>query len=95
MFNRFLLGRIHVDDEVRRLLGRTPFDMVARHAVCDHGLVSQRRKKLNAIALSDSQGGGDIQSEYIANIAHPEHGRIRIVTTEGWADTYVSLVKEK
>ncbi|WP_020227321.1 hypothetical protein [Acidovorax sp. MR-S7] len=40
MFNRFLLGRLTVDNAVRRALQRTPLDMVARHAVGDFGVVS-------------------------------------------------------
>lgn len=90
MFNRFLLGRLTVDNAVRRALQRTPLDMVARHAVGDFGVVSVRRNKQNLIALDT---GDEIISEYLADPTQPDGLRVRVVTAGGWGSTHVSLVK--
>ncbi len=90
MFSKFLLGRLRTDDSVREVLGRTPLDLIARHAVCDFGDVSERRFRQNLIALEEA---GEIMSEYPADPTDPKAGRIRITTTEGWGETWVAWVK--
>ena len=90
MFNRFLLGRLSVDEAVRRELHRTPLDMVARHAVGDFGVVSVRRNKQNLIALDT---GDEIISEYLADPTQPDGPRVRVVTADGWGSTHITLTK--
>lgn len=90
MFAKFLLGRLRVDDNVRSALQRTPLDLIARHAVCDFGDVPPRRAKQNVLALED---GGEIESEYAVDPTDPSRGRVRVVTTAGWGETRVTLIK--
>ena len=90
MFNKFLLGKLGVDNDARRALRRTPLDLIARHAVCDFGDVTPRRFKQNLIALNE---GGEIQSEYLVDPTAPDAGRVRVTTTAGWGETKVTLVK--
>lgn len=90
MYNRFLLGRLSVDEDVRRELYREPLDLVARHAVGDFGLVSPRRVKQNMLALDT---GEEIMSEYLADPTKPDGYRIRVVTSPGWGETTVTLIK--
>ena len=90
MFSKFMLGSVVVDDSVREELQRTPLDLVARHAVYDFGCVTPRVEKQNLIA---AKRGGEIVSEYLVDPEHPGGRRIRVVTTEGWGHTIVSLIK--
>lgn len=90
MYNCFLLGRLRVDDAVRRELHRTPLDMIARHAVGDFGLVSPRRVKQNLLALDT---GEEILSEYLADPSRPDGVRIRVRTKGGWGTTEVTLIR--
>ena len=87
---RFLLGAISVDDDVKQALGRVPLDLVARHAILDNGLISARRRKLNAIAMAE---GDEIVSEYLADPTDPKGPHIRITTASGWGRTDVTLIK--
>ena len=90
MFNKFLLGKLTVEDDARRALQRTPLDLIARHAVCEFGDITPRRLKQNLLALHE---GDEIQSEYMANPSDPTAGRVRVTTTAGWGETRVTLVK--
>ncbi|MGK3274337.1 hypothetical protein ACSLNH_11830 [Comamonas kerstersii] len=92
MFSKFLLGSIKIEDPVREVLGRTPLDLVSRHAVCEHGVVSPRRLKQNALSLSDA---GEIQSEYLINPLNPKDGSVLVTTREGWGETVVTIKKYK
>ena len=88
MRTNFLLGELNVHENVLRVLHRTPLDLLARHAVCDHGLVSERERKHNAQAVMD---GGPIVSRYYIDPTNPNKGRIMIVTRKGWDSTTVQL----
>ena len=90
MFSKFLLGKLTINDDARQALGRTPLDLIARHAVCDFGDVSPRRVKQNLLALDE---GGEIQSEFLADPTDPSSGRIKVTTTDGWGETKVTLIK--
>lgn len=90
MFAKFLLGRLSVRDDVRVALQRTPLDLIARHAVCDFGIASSRRVKQNLLALEE---GSEIRSEYLIDPTDPTKGSVSVVTTAGWGETKVTLVK--
>lgn len=91
MFSKFLLGALVVEEDVVQTLERMPLDLIARHAVCDHGTVSGRQVKANEIAMD---GGGEIRSEYLIDPRHPEHGRITVVTVAGWDQTKVCIKRQ-
>jgi len=92
MFSKFLLGSLHVDDNVREILGRTPLDLIARHAVCDFGCTPPRTWKLNEMALTS---GDEIISEYPVDPTNKKLGTIRVTTEAGWGNTHVVFVKRQ
>ena len=53
MHANFLLGTLIYEESVEAAIGRNPLDLIARHAVCDHGIVSRRQKVRNRIALDE------------------------------------------
>lgn len=90
MHCNFLLGKLIVESDVRDLLGRTPLDLVARHAICEHGIVGPRRLKINA---DSAQHIGEIQSEYLADPTDPSKGTVVVTTSDDWSETTVRLKK--
>lgn len=90
MFSKFLLGEINVPDSVTEILGRSPLDLIARHAVCEFGVISPRQHKLNLQALELAD---EIVSEYRVDPIKDDLGRIRIVTRPGWGSTDVMWIK--
>ncbi|MDH1380585.1 hypothetical protein N5J07_14235 [Comamonas aquatica] len=91
MFAKFLLGKIKIEDSVRHVTGREPLDLIARHAVCEHGIASPRRHKQNLLALAEA---GEIQSEYLVNPLDPSAGTVLVTTTAGWGETCVTMKKQ-
>ena len=89
---RFLLGTITITEDVKALLGRSPYDLVARHAILENGVVSARRRKLNAMAMAT---GDEIVSEYLSDPTDPDSPHIRIVTSGGWGKTRISVIKNQ
>ena len=89
MHANFLLGTLIYEESVEAAIGRNPLDLIARHAVCDHGIVGRRQKVRNRVALGER---GEIVSEYRLNPLHPEDGSIRITTSAGWGETVVSII---
>lgn len=88
MRSNFLLGTLIVDDDVKLKLKRTPLDLIARHAVNDHGVVTVRELRSNQHALQTADA---IISRYAADPTDPSQGFVEIVTTESWATTTVKL----
>lgn len=91
MYSKFLLGHLVVKDDVVQTLARVPLDLIARHAVCDYGCVTERQSKANQYAL---EAGGEIRSEYLIDPTQPEQGRITVVTEAGWGETRVSIKRQ-
>ena len=89
MHANFLLGTLIYEESVEAAIGRNPLDLIARHAVCDHGIVSRRQKVRNRVALDEHD---EIVSEYHLNPLHPEDGSIRFTTSAGWGETVVSII---
>ena len=89
MHANFLLGTLIYEESVEAAIGRNPLDLIARHTVCDHGIVGRRQKVRNRVALGER---GEIVSEYRLNPLHPEDGSIRITTSAGWGETVVSII---
>jgi hypothetical protein len=91
MRSNFLLGTIVVTDPVRSKLGRTPLDLVARHAVNDHGVVTLRELRANQRALATAD---KIISRYAVDPTDSSQGFIEVITNESWATTTVKLKDE-
>lgn len=91
MRSNFLLGEIIVTDAARQKLKREPLDLVARHAVNDHGSASLRQHRRNLTAMRDA---GEIVSRYAVDPTDPTQGFVLVVTQPAWGSTTVKLESE-
>lgn len=91
MYSNFLLGDISTTEKAFAALGRVPLDLVARHAVNEHGLATARELKQNAIAMKT---GGPIISRYYIDPTNPRKGKVVVITTKSWGATQVQLETE-
>lgn len=92
MQSKFLLGALKITPDARRALGRLPYDLIARHAICEHGLISPAERRNNISAL---QSLGRIVSRYRADPTDKHTDFIVIVTEATWRETTVSLERAK
>lgn len=91
MYANFLLGELHCSDAVCAALGRTPLDLVARHAVNEHGQITPRENMKNQRAMKEV---GEILSRYMVDPTNPRLGHVLVITSECWSDTHVKLESE-
>lgn len=91
MYTNFLLGELKVTDAARIRLGRTPLDLIARHAVNDHGRITPREIKANRIAMKTV---GPILSRFMIDPTDLSAGFVEVVTDELWETTTVKLQDE-
>jgi hypothetical protein len=61
MYSNFLLGTLSVTPEAKAKLRRVPVDLIARHAINEHGHVTKRELRRNEIAMKTL---GEITSRY-------------------------------
>lgn len=91
MYSNFLLGKLRISDAALDCLGRTPLDLVARHAVNEHGLATPREVKFNNLSMKRA---GPIKSVYWIDPTNPGQGRVVVETLGGWEETHVKLEGE-
>lgn len=91
MMSYFLLGDINITDAAKKALGRTPLDLLARHAVHDHGIVTPDEIRANVI---NSLDGGEIVSRYRVDPTQPKSRTVVVKTHEGWGRTTIALEKK-
>lgn len=91
VYSNFLLGDISTTEKAFAALGRVPLDLVARHAVNEHGLATARELKQNAIAMKT---GGPIISRYYIDPTNHRKGKVVVITTKSWGATQVQLETE-
>ena len=91
MQSNFLLGEISTTEKAYDALGRVPLDLVARHAINEHGMATARELKQNAIAMKT---GGPIISRYAVDPTDPRKGKVVVITTKSWGSTHVQLESE-
>lgn len=91
MHTNFLLGEITVTATALATLGRMPLDLVARHAVNEHGSITPRERRQNLLAM---ETGGAIISRYPINPNQPGLGRVMVITQKSWGSTAVQLESE-
>jgi hypothetical protein len=88
MQSNFLLGTLKLTEPARLLLHRQPFDLIARHAINDHGLISDKERKMNETGMKTL---GPIMSRYRADPTNPRSKNVLIITSSTWAETLVTL----
>jgi hypothetical protein len=88
MHSNFLLGRLVVTETVQMRLKRTPFDLIARHAVNEYGSITPAERRSNNMSMKCI---GQILSRYMVDPTDPKKGHILVVTDEDWQTTTVKL----
>lgn len=88
MFSTFQLGSLQLTDQARMVLKRLPYDLVARHAVNEHGLVTEQERAQNALSMMTY---GPIVSRFLADPTDPNSKHVVIKTDEFWSTTLVSI----
>ena len=88
MQTNFLLGTVQLTDQARAVLKRLPLDLVARHAINEHGYITLRERRQNALSMLII---GPIISRYKADPTDPSSPYIRVETTEKWDETIISV----
>jgi hypothetical protein len=88
MQSNFLLGELRLTEPARLKLKRIPFDLICRHAINEHGVVSQDEAKRNALSM---QTMGPLISRYRADPTDPRSPTVVIYTRETWDETVVYI----
>jgi hypothetical protein len=88
MQTNFLLGALRLAEPARLLLKRQPYDLIARHAINDHGHISEKERKMNETGMRTI---GAIISRYRADPTNPHSKNVLIITSNNWAETLVTL----
>jgi len=91
MYSNFLLGTLKVSTAAQNKLKRLPLDLLARHAVNDHGSVSRLVLKRNSLHMKTV---GEIVSRYSVDPTDPSQGCVVVITDEQWESTTVKLEEE-
>lgn len=91
MQSNFLLGTLRITENARASLRRIPYDLIARHAVNEHGQVTRREDRRNQIAMKTI---GEITSRFRVDPTDPTQGNVLIVTYATWDETLVKLETE-
>lgn len=84
----FLLGNLKVTPAARRILQRLPYDLLARHAICEHGHISAAEKRMNEVGLKTL---GRIVSRYRSDPTDAKAPFILVVTESTWNETVISV----
>ena len=88
METKFLLGRVQITQAARLALKRLPYDLVARHAVNEHGRISSSERKRNELSMLTI---GPIRSRYRADPTNPKSPYVLVQTNDCWDTTLVSI----
>ena len=82
MQTNFLLGNLKITEPARLVLKRQPYDLIARHAINEHGLITAAEAKENERSMRTL---GPIVSRYKADPT------VVIATSECWTETLVYI----
>lgn len=91
MYSNFLLGTLRVSRGAKVKLKRVPYDLIARHAVNEHGQLTSKENIANLAAMKTV---GRIMSRYMIDPTDRAKGNIVIVTRATWDETLVRLETE-
>ena len=88
MQSNFLLGKLMLTETARLVLKRQPYDLIARHAVNEHGNITATERNQNARSMKCL---GPITSRYKADPTDPASRNVLIVTKQTWCETVVMI----
>lgn len=91
MQTNFLLGTLKMSRRSRTSLQRGPYDLIARHAINEHGSVTDREHKMNEVAMTTL---GEVVSRSEVDPTNPRKGTILVKTSASWKETTVCLETE-
>lgn len=91
MYSNFLLGNLRITEGAKISLKRIPYDLICRHAVNEHGDISNRETRRNEIAMKTI---GEIMSRYRVDPTDASLGNVVVVTHATWDETLVKLETE-
>lgn len=91
MYANFLLGTLTITETAKLSLKRIPYDLIARHAINDHGTLTAREQRRNEIAMKTV---GKMLSRYRVDPTDPGKGNVLVVTSATWDSTLVQLEGE-
>ena len=88
MQTNFLLGTLKLTESARMALKRQPFDLIARHAVNEHGNITAKERANNEKNMKTL---GPILSRYKLDPTNPRSPNVLIYTRDKWDETLVTL----
>lgn len=88
MQTNFLLGEIKLTPAARIQLKRVPLDLICRHAINEHGHITQSEARRNARNMDTL---GPIISRYKADPTDSKSPDVVIYTRETWDETIIYL----
>lgn len=88
MQTNFLLGTLQLTDQAQMVLKRVPYDLVARHAINEHGLITEPERRQNAMSMLTI---GPIISRYKADPTNPRSKHVIVETDAVWGSTLISI----
>jgi hypothetical protein len=91
MYSNFLLGTLRVSRAAKKKLKRVPYDLIARHAVNEHGTLTQKENVANLTAMKTV---GSIMSRYMIDPTDKSKGNVVVITRVAWDETLVRLETE-
>lgn len=91
MYSNFLLGTLRVTRGAKAKLKRTPYDLIARHAVNDHGNITKAEDVANQVSMKRV---GQIISRYKSDPTNPASVNVVVITRQAWDETIVKLETE-
>ena len=91
MYSNFLLGNLRITEGAKMSLKRIPYDLICRHAMIEHGNLSNREARRNEMAMKTI---GEIISRYRIDPTDASLGNVVVVTHATWDETLVKLESE-
>ena len=92
MYSNFLLGTLRVSRAAKVKLKRIPYDLIARHAVNEHGDLSRKETVSN---LASMKTVGPLISRFAIDPTDKKQGNVMVITRASWDETLVRLETEK
>ena len=88
MQTNFLLGVLKLTEPARMALKRQPYDLIARHAVNEHGNITKEEREANEKGMRTI---GPIVSRYKSDPTNPKSPNILVYTRDRWDETIIAL----
>lgn len=88
MQTNFLLGELKITEAARIKLKRIPFDLICRHAINEHGHISEKELKTNEHSMLTL---GPIVSRYKLDPTDKRSPFVVVKTRATWDETLVDI----